>query len=354
MFKKILLLLMVAILLSSSPVWAANQETKTIIDGAGRKVTLPAKIKKVYSVSPMGTILMYTLAPERIAGRNREISPSEKKYTLKSYQELPVLGATSGRGNTMNMEEIIKAKPDLIISVGQIIPIKISEAEKMQKQLNIPVVLVDLKLDQMDKGYEFMGKLLGVEKRGQELASYCRQTVSQVKAKVATIPSHKRVKVYYAQGNEGLETSPKDSFHTEVLDLVGGINVADVRMQQGGRTQVSMEQIFAWNPETIIVCHDQGYQATGMPYQLIQTDANWRKIQAVQKKRVFQIPYAPFNWLDSPPSVNRIIGVKWLANLLYPNYFKYDLKEETKVFYQKFYHIKITDREVEEILKYAN
>jgi len=364
MSKKVFLFLIVFLFCFSLTVWGANsqtpkagenkKETRIITDTAGRKVTVPAKIKKVYSVSPVGTIFMYTLAPDKIAGRNWETSVGEKKYTLKKYQKLPVLGGTFGKDKTMNKEEVLKVKPDLILLMGETNRTAVSNAEKIQKQLKIPVVVVGMELTSLDQTYEFMGKLLGVEKRAGELAQYCRQTISEVKAKAAAIPANKRVKVYYAQGNEGLETDPKGSRHTEVLDLVGGINIADVEMQSGyGRTRVSLEQIFAWNPEIIIVCHDQEYQEKGVPYQLILKDANWTKLQAVKNKKVFQIPYEPFNWFDRPPSVNRIIGVKWLANLLYPNYFKYDLKQETKEFYQKFYHIKITDGDVEELLKQA-
>ena len=53
---------------------------------------------------------------------------------------------------------------------------------------------------------------------------------------------------------------------------------------------------------------------------------------------MYEVPTAPFNWFDRPPSVNRMIGIKWLANLLYPNVFRYDMAAEVKDFYAKFYH----------------
>ena len=39
---------------------------------------------------------------------------------------------------------------------------------------------------------------------------------------------------------------------------------------------------------------------------------------AVREKRVYLSPTAPFGWIDRPPSLNRVIGLKWLAGLFYP------------------------------------
>ena len=64
-------------------------------------------------------------------------------------------------------------------------------------------------------------------------------------------------------------------------------------------------------------------------------------------------PQYPFNWIDRPPSANRIIGIKWLANLFYPELFHYDIRTETSDFYQRFYHRKPTDAELGEVLAQA-
>lgn len=363
MVKKIGFVFMILLLVFSTTACSISREEtakqllpayKEITDAAGRTVIVPAKINTVYSVSPVGTIFMYTLAPDKIAGRNWEAADSEKKYTLASYSNLPVIGGAFGKDKTMNPEEVLKVKPDIILQTG-IDDTSVSTADTLQNQLNIPVIVVRLGLDNIDQTYEFMGKLLGVEEQAQQLAEYCRQTMADVKAKAAAIPADKQVRVYYAEGNEGLETDPKDSQHTEVLDLVKGLNIADVAIQNGyGRSQVSIEQILFWNPEVIIVCFDQDFQSLkNGAYQVIANDAKWQQVQAVQQKRVYQIPYAPFNWFDRPPSVNRIIGIKWLANLLYPDYFKYDMKQETKEFYKKFYHVELTNQDVEDILQHA-
>ena len=74
---------------------------------------------------------------------------------------------------------------------------------------------------------------------------------------------------------------------------------------------------------------------------------------AVRNREVYETPQYPFNWIDRPPSVNRIIGIKWLANLFYPDVFHYDMRAETRRFYSEFYHWQLTDSELDRILATA-
>lgn len=338
---------------NSSNTTEQNVTTTTIVDMAGRKVTIPAasKIKKVYSVSPIGTTFMYTLAPEKIAGLNYTLSEGEKKYTNDTYKNLPVLGGNFGQGQTMNKEQILKVNPDLIINMGDLTKSTASDCDKIQADLGIPVVYVTGDLDKLDKAYEFVGKITGDTKKAKELGDYCKKTYNEIKSISAKIPEDKKVNVYYAEGSKGTQTDPKGSSHTQLLDLIGANNAAQVQVQQGyGRSEVSMEQILKWNPETILVCFDQGFMDPSQnPYKIITTDSSWKNVKAVQDKKVYVIPYLPYNWFDRPPSVIRILGAKWLGNLLYPDYYKYDMKNEVKDFYQKFFHMNITDQQYEEI-----
>lgn len=336
---------------------AAEQKktTQEIVDMAGRKVTIPSEIKKVYSTSPIGTIFMYTLAPDKIAGVNYKLSEGEKKYTSDNYKNLPVLGGNFGQGQTINKEELLKVKPDIILNMGDLTKSTVADSDKIQKDLGIPVIYVTGDLDKLDKAYEFMGKITGDISKAKELGDYCKKSYDEIKEIAAKIPEDKKIKVYYAEGPKGLQTDPKGSSHTQLLDFVGAFNIADLEVKQGyGRNEVSIEQLLKWNPETILVCYEQAFADSSQnPYKVIMSDSNWSSIKAVQNKKVYVIPYLPYNWFDRPPSVVRILGEKWLGNLLYPDNYKYNMKAETKEFYDKFFHIKITDHQYEEIIANA-
>jgi len=321
--------------------------TREITDDAGRKLVIPQEISKVYGTSPVATILVYTLAPEKLAGWNYELRKEDLKYLLPETHSLPNLGGWQSK-NTGNIEEILKAKPDVIISMGQITDTDISLADKIQGQVGIPVIMVNLSLTEMDKAYDFMGDLLGKQERAKELGDYCKATIQDIKAKAAMIPDDRKVKVYYAEGPEGLQTEPEGSSHIETLEIVGGLNVAaDVPAAgKSGMTQVSLEQVLAWKPDVILSWNEN----QGGAYKLIISDERWSKLEAVKENRVYEIPNSPYNWFDRPPSVNRIIGFKWLGNLLYPDVYNYDIVEEAKEFYRLFYHYPLSDQEAKELL----
>ena len=352
MFKKKIACLCLGILFIAANVSFAAGRTRQVVDDAGRTKDINANITKVFSTSPMGTIFMYCLNPKKIAGLSWQITAEEKKYTSAEYQKLPYLGGNfGGKKNTMNFEVILKVKPDFILSVGDIDDMAVSDADALEKKLGIPVLLYDGSLEKTAETFLKLGDVTGEKKRSRELSLYIVKSLKETKSIVAKIPENGKIRLYYAEGVNGLETDPEGSSHSELVELCGGINVAEGQILRGyGRTGVSIEQVLSWNPELIIVCTDQGFSEGGF-FDKIYTDPVWANINAVKNRCVYEIPYAPFNWFDRPPSANRIIGIKWLANLLYPEHFKYDIKKETKDFYKLFYNRVLTDGEVDDILK---
>jgi iron complex transport system substrate-binding protein len=112
---------------------------------------------------------------------------------------------------------------------------------------------------------------------------------------------------------------------------------------QGGLANVSIEQILVWNPE-IIVTIDQEFAAS------VRNDPSWASVKAVRDNRVHLSPKMPFGWVDFPPSVNRLIGLWWLAKILYPARFPEDLRTLTEDFYSRFYHVTPTPAQIEHVL----
>ncbi len=328
-----------------------SAKSRTFTDDAGRTREIPAKVKKVFSTSPIGTYFIYSLNEKKLGGLNTKISANEKLYLSQYYQNLPLLGGDFGKDNKTNCEAVIQVGCDLAISMGDVSDFYVSAADRLEKKLGIPVILLDGSLMSIPQTYKKLGELLGEEKRAKILADYTQDLLDRTKKIVAKIPENEKIRVYYAEGNEGLETDPEGSLHTEVLRFVGGINVAKVKKMKGyGRATVSMEQIMNWNPEMIIVCIDQGFNSDGDFYSKIYSNSLWEKVKAVENKQVYKIPYKPFNFCDRPPSINRISGIVWLSNLLYPKYFNYDVKAEVKKIYKLFYHKMLSDDEIDEIL----
>jgi len=357
MSRRLLLFGLCATLISGSLCRAAapageKTATRIVTDMAGRQVEVPAHIHRVLCMTPTGTVLIYTLDPSLLLGWNYPLDVDERAFLPEPYRNLPVVGGWYGKDITGNLEKIMQARPDVLISMDDAFAIAL--AERVQGQTHIPVFILDGSLEHLPEAYEKAGELLGSATRAAELAAECRRTLNEIKQKVAAIPQEKRRRYYYAEGPKGLETEPGGSMHVEALNFAGGVNVAaGMQGQTGyGRSPVSMEQVLRWNPEIVISARDHTTAASAF-YKTIWTDSVWQLVAAVHNREVYETPQYPFSWLDRPPSVNRIIGIKWLANLFYPEIFRYDMRRETRRFYETFYHVRLSEAQLDELLSTA-
>jgi iron complex transport system substrate-binding protein len=326
-----------------------GQTERTFVDDAGREVTVPVEIKKVFSANHIGTLLLYSINPDKVAGWNGELRPGELKYFDEKYHGLPVLGSWH-ISSTGSIEELLGAGPDVIISTGFANVYDEEFIEGLQEQTGIPVVHISVELEEMDHAYERLGELINEKEVTDRLAAYCRDTVAEISEKAKQVPEE-RARVYCAMGPSGLSTAPVGSHQMQVLEMVKGINVAEVELPpgMGGMTDVSLEQVLHWDP-AVIFCWSSGQ---GGNYRGITSDPDWKDIEAVKNGRVYEIPDLPASWFANPPSVNRVLGLKWAGHLLYPEVFDYDLVKEAKEFYDLFYHCELTDEEAAELLENA-
>jgi iron complex transport system substrate-binding protein len=317
-------------------------DTRPITDSAGRRVEVPRRVERVYAAGGPASILLYTLAPERMLGWNRPLTPEERPFVPARYADLPALGRLTGRGNTANVETVLAAGPDVIIDYGVLTATYVSLADRIQQQAGVPYLLFDGGLSAIPAVYTMLGELLGVAERGRELARRAARLLAETDRRVAAVPVAKRPAVYYARGPKGLETAARGSINVESIERLGARNVAE-SLGRGGVAAASPEQVLAWDPE-IVIAMDPAFVAG------VRTDPVWRTVRAVREGRVYLVPQAPFPWVDFPPSVNRLIGLKWLGRIFYPEQFPEDLRQETRAFYTLFYHRAPTEAQLDVLL----
>lgn len=319
--------------------------TRTITDSAGRKVEIPAEIQKIAPSGSLAQIVLYTVCPDKLAGLASDFSEQAKEYIDKKYWGLPKFGQFYGKNASLNMEALIANAPDVIIDIGESKKTEKEDMDALQQQLNIPVIFVEATLPTMADAYTMLGDITGEKDQAKKLSDYCRAEIEKTDKTAAAIGDADKKSVYFAIGNDGLHTNAKGSIHADVIERVGAVNAADVEaVSSGGGSQVSFEQILLWNPNLIIV----DSQAL---YDKVTTDSLWKELDAVKKGNVYKIPTAPYSFMSSPPSVNRVIGLEWLGNLVYPQSYPGDIKDKVKEFYKLFYHLDVTDGELDSILK---
>ena len=324
-------------------------ETREITDMAGRKVTVPAaeNIESVFSAGAVAAIFLYMVAPDKLLGWNYELNDVEKSIILDKYQDLP----NFGMGDAVNYEAVIAANPTIAINSGKINDTMVSDCDALSESLGIPVVAVDNELNNSAEAFRFMGELLGVEDHAEELAQYAEQVFTDINA-LSDIPEEKKVSVYFGNGEDSLETAPRGSQHAQILDAINAVNVADLELGDGSRVQISAEQLLAWDPDVIVVNGEPKADKSGnSAAEDILSNPDYASLKAVQDQKVYGTPNAPFSWVDRPAGPNRLIGMRWFSALIYPEYIKCDINEEIHKFFDLFYHVDLSDEQLENVLK---
>ncbi len=313
----------------------------TVTDDAGRAIAIPKKVERIFAAGPPASILLYTFAPSLLLGWTRRPASAQCEFLAAGACDKPELGRLTGRGNTTNLEVLLNLKPDLALDVGTINDTYVSLANRVQQQTGIPYALLDGRFSAVASTYRKLGELTGRQSEAETFAHYAETTIATIKGRIDSIPEDQRPRVYYARGPRGLETGLGDSINVETIEFLGARNVAGG--QRGGMAAVSMEQVLAWNPDVIITI-EPAFAASA------RSDPVWAPVKAVRSGRLYLSPTLPFGWVDFPPSVNRLIGLWWLAKVLYPDRFPEDLRPITRDFYRRFYHVTPTDAQITRVL----
>lgn len=331
------------LLLLVAPALARAMEVE---DSAGRKVEVPAKVTRIYAAGPPASVLVYALAPDTLTGWPRTPYPEEMPYIAAPYRDLPELGRLTGRGGTANLEVVLAAKPDLIVDFGSLRATYVSLADSVQQQTGIPYLLIDGRFEATPAALRLLGRAIGREEQAERLAAYAEETFAGLDKLLAGVPAEQRPRVYLARGPDGLESGSVGSINTEILERAGGRNVVGEVPGRRGLVQMTLEQILVADPE-IIVTWDRNF------FRSVWNDPLWARVTAVKTSRVYLSPTAPFGWIDRPPSLNRLIGLKWLARLFYPERYQFDAAAETRRFYHLFYHVDLSEPELERLLAWT-
>jgi iron complex transport system substrate-binding protein len=326
--------------LSAALVAPGRSRAATVSDSAGRAVPVPARVERVFPAGPPAAIFLYTLAPELLIGWPRANRPEEREFLLPDVGNRPEVGRITGRGNTANLEVVLALKPDLILDVGNMNPTYVSLADRVQQQTGVPYALLDGRFDGIPQGYRTLGALIGRREQGEAFARSAEGTIKTITQRIEAIAPERRPRVYYARGPRGLETGLGGSINVETIELLAR-NVAGGT--RGGLATVSIEQVLLWSPD-VIVTIDQDFAAH------VSNDPAWAPVAAVRARRVHLSPKLPFGWVDFPPTVNRLIGLWWLAKILYPDLFAEDLRALTRDFYARFYHVTPSDAQIDRVL----
>jgi iron complex transport system substrate-binding protein len=324
---------------------AGSGRAAGFVDAAERYVVVPDRVGRVMTANPAADVLVFVLAPEKLLGWSAPLSRGQRAYIPAKFTRLPITGGLVRPNPAEAVQVVARMRPDLIIEAGPVGPEAAARAEQIQQQTGVPYIVLDNSIEAAPHDLRIIGALLGAAERGNDLAKYTDYAIDSMRGRLLIAPADERPIVYYGRGPDGLETALGGSQAIAVIDQAGVINVA-ARLGRGELTRVTRDQVIDWNPAIIIAQQRSFYDS------LLRSTA-WRGLIAVASKRVYLAPADPFGWIDDPAGVNRIIGLYWLTGLFYPDQYQEDLRANAREFYDKFYGIKLTDRQLEALVRPA-
>lgn len=326
-----------------APTEATVVESTTFVftDSVGRQVELPKNIEKIAVSGPLAQIAVFALAPDKLAGVASAWDESAKQYVDEKYYNLPELGQLYGGKGELNLETLLASGVQVVIDVGEPKDTVVEDLDGLQEQTGIPFVHITATTETMGDAYRMLGQLLNMPAEAETLAAYCETTYSRT---IEIANSVEKANLLYCLGDAGLNVIAQGSYHAEVIDLLSNnLAVVDEPSSKGSGNEVDMEQILAWNPDIILFAPGSVFSAAG-------DDAIWQQVNAIKNGTYYEVPFGPYNWLGFPPSVQRYLGMMWMAQLLYPETAQYDLFAEVQNYFNLFYHSDITQEQYDALI----
>jgi len=226
-------LIVAGLLAAAVPAGAAVQVT----DGTGRTLTLPALPRRIVSLVPGVTEMLYAIgAEDRLVGRT----------DFCDYP--PVARSKPSVGGTVSpsLEVLVSLKPDLVVatSAGNS-----DETRRQLERLRVPLYLVDPHgLSDVFGTITRLGALTERQGRAADIVSGLEQRVRAVAVRVAARP---RPRVLYVVWPEPLIVPGRGAAVTELIELAGGASVSADGPE--GYPRFSVEAAVARGPEVIVL-----------------------------------------------------------------------------------------------------
>ncbi|MCD6323539.1 MAG: ABC transporter substrate-binding protein [Desulfurococcales archaeon] len=287
----------------------------TLTDALGRTVTLYRRPEKIVSVVPSFTEILFLIgAGKNVVGVDQFSNYPPVVNQLKKNGSLKVVGGFS----TINIEALLKLKPDLVIMTGGVQDRYVKELSDM----GVPVIVLKSgSISDIFSDIMILGALTDHEGEALKLVEWMRNTIIQTHEAVVNYLNKtggKEVKVYYELFPD-YWTMGRNSYITDMISLAGGENIF------GNITKyyfvASPEAVIAANPDVIIINYNYGQ--FGSPDTLVHRIASrsgWGNVTAVREGRIYVMQGAVEDIMVRP-GPRAALGVAILARIFYSHAF---------------------------------
>lgn len=335
---------------SSGSVPATSQSGTThVVDDELGQITVPAESKRIATTAPA-----YTTAVLLLGGADKlvalEDNYGKNEWIKGKYPQLANLPVVFS-GNEVNMEELTKQDPDLVIYASRY-------GENNLKQLqDLGIAAVSSpkgsdkqgnKIDQLRARQVYLGEVIGgvqLDKAKKYSEEYLAIR-SEIEAKTASIPETERPTVVQLSGaGDSLQANNGSAIGQELITLAGGVNAGAGATGKSkgpsGQTKIDPEQLLSWNPELLLVDSTKIRDS-------IKSDPVLSGLKAVQNNNIIVIPNGAMAWAYNGPE--EYLNMYFFAKAVHPELFKdVDMEARTKAFYKEYFGFDLTDDDVKHL-----
>jgi iron complex transport system substrate-binding protein len=249
--------------------------------------------------------------------------------TLKSYEFPQKISKQDAMFKKLSsIESLVEQKVDLVVLWNS----KADYSNLASKLAKVGIDSCSLDLSSLEKyieAYTVLGKIMNQQSRANILSNHIKEKKKSIDALKTSIKQEEKLSVYYARGEDGLESECEGSIHAEAIDIIGAKNPLQCNSFKNMRININYETLLLLNPD-VIITSSKNFLEKAFSSQ------KYAYLNAVKNKRVYLIPNKPINWLDNPPSFFKILGVYWLSEKVYPNLYRFDIEKEKKEFFNLF------------------
>ncbi len=247
-------------------------EKITIIDDTGKKVVIEKYPKKIISLSPSNTEILFALGL------------GDKVIGVTTYCDYPPQAKEIdkiGGYTTPNIEEIVAKEPDLVLAAHGNGEANILVLEK----LGLTVIALNPKnIEDILKNIQLVGKATGKERKAQQIIADMRKRIEAVREKNAAIAQGKRMRILYLVWYPQLWTSGEETYPDELIKIAGGKNIAyGIKDWK----QINKETVIERDPQ-IIICSGMGKIGISLKKNILD-DPELKETTAVKTGCVYAI-----------------------------------------------------------------
>ncbi|MBN1675185.1 MAG: iron ABC transporter substrate-binding protein [Kiritimatiellae bacterium] len=320
------------VLTAARPSARGAEETRTVTDLAGRRVTVPGRVERLVALGPgCLRLVAYLGAVDKVVGMEEMERRIDKAWYFRPYAaalpnayfELPVVGP-GGPGKLPDFERVMLCRADVIFVVS----IDPTQIQNIQAKTGIPTVCLSygelgVWREAARESLVLLGKILDREDRAKAVNAYVSTLEEDLTHRTRDAGAAGGPGTYFGgisfKGAHGL-TSTQGGYPP--ARMAGARNVADAPGKEG-HLFVDKEQIMLWNPDTIFV--DIGSKAV-LEQDFEKDRAFYRLLNATRTGRVFSL--LPYNYYNTNIEI-AILNAYFIGKCLYPDRFN-DVTMRTK------------------------